>query len=78
MKREKSGPIWEGKDSTITNTKIAWVVHECRKVRVKISPSERLKGALLGEDLIHIDFQELFQLFNPDTLDKSLVSYYVL
>jgi hypothetical protein len=32
----------------------------------------------LGEDLVHIEFDEFFQLFNPDALDKSLVSAYVL
>jgi hypothetical protein len=30
----------------------------------------------LGEDLVHIEFDEFFQLFNQDTLDKSLVSAY--
>jgi hypothetical protein len=28
------------------------------------------KEHFLGEDLIHIDFEELFQLFNQDVLDK--------
>jgi hypothetical protein len=32
----------------------------------------------LGEDEIHIDFEELFQLYNQDALDKSLVSGYCL
>jgi hypothetical protein len=32
------------------------------------------KEHFLGEDLIHIEFVELFQLFNQDALDKSLVS----
>jgi hypothetical protein len=32
----------------------------------------------LGEDLVHIEFDEFFQLFNQDALDKSLVSAYVL
>jgi hypothetical protein len=32
----------------------------------------------LGEDLVHIEFYEFFQLFNQDTPDKSLVSAYVL
>jgi hypothetical protein len=32
----------------------------------------------LGEDLVHIEFNEFFQLFNQDALDKSLVSAYVL
>jgi hypothetical protein len=36
------------------------------------------KGHFLGEDLVHIEFDELFQLFNQDELDKSLVSAYVL
>jgi hypothetical protein len=36
------------------------------------------KEHFLGEDLIHIDFEEFFQLFNQDALDKSLVSFYVL
>jgi hypothetical protein len=32
----------------------------------------------LGEDLVHIEFDEFFQLFNQDALDKSLVGAYVL
>jgi hypothetical protein len=36
------------------------------------------KDHFLGEDLVHIEFDEFFQLFNKDTLDKSLVSAYVL
>jgi hypothetical protein len=32
----------------------------------------------LGEDLVHIEFDEFFQLFNQDAVDKSLVSAYVL
>jgi hypothetical protein len=32
----------------------------------------------LGEDLVHIEFDEFFQLFNQDALDKSVVSAYVL
>jgi hypothetical protein len=36
------------------------------------------KDHFLGEDLVHIEFEEFFQLFNQDALDKSLVSSYVL
>jgi hypothetical protein len=36
------------------------------------------KDHILGENLIHIEFDELFQLFNQDALDKSLVCSYVL
>jgi hypothetical protein len=32
----------------------------------------------LGEDLVHIEFDEFFQLFNQDALKKSLVSAYFL
>jgi hypothetical protein len=32
----------------------------------------------LGEDLVHIEFDEFFQLFNQDALDKFVVSAYVL
>jgi hypothetical protein len=32
----------------------------------------------LGQDLVHIEFDEFFQLFNQDALDKSLVSAYFL
>jgi hypothetical protein len=32
----------------------------------------------LGQDLVHIEFDEFFQLFNQDALDKSLVNAYVL
>jgi hypothetical protein len=36
------------------------------------------KDYFLGEDLVHIEFEELFQLFNQYALDKSLVSSYVM
>jgi hypothetical protein len=36
------------------------------------------KEHFLGEYLIHIDFEKIFQLFNQDALDKYLVSSYVL
>jgi hypothetical protein len=36
------------------------------------------KEHYLGEDEIHIDFEELFQLLNQDALDKCLVSCYYL
>jgi hypothetical protein len=36
------------------------------------------KDHFLGEDLVHIEFDEFFQLFNQDALNKSLVSSYVL
>jgi hypothetical protein len=32
----------------------------------------------LGQDLVYIEFDEFFQLFNQDVLDKSLISAYVL
>ena len=31
-----------------------------------------------GDDVINIEFSELFQLFNQDALDKSLISAYCL
>jgi hypothetical protein len=36
------------------------------------------KEHFLGEDLIHIEFEEIFQLFNQDALDKCLINSYVL
>jgi hypothetical protein len=36
------------------------------------------KDYFLGEDLVHIEFEEFFQLSNQDALDKSLVSSYIL
>jgi hypothetical protein len=36
------------------------------------------KDHFLGQDLVHIEFDEFFQLFNQDALNKSLVSAYVL
>jgi hypothetical protein len=32
----------------------------------------------LGEDEIHIEFEEIFQLFKQDVLDKSIISCYCL
>jgi hypothetical protein len=37
-----------------------------------------IEDHFLGEDLVHIEFDEFFQLFNQDALDKSLLSAYVL
>ena len=33
---------------------------------------------LRGKDEIHVEFEELFQLFNQDAIDKSIVSCYCL
>jgi hypothetical protein len=54
-----------------------WYMHAAKGARefvlMKIT-----KDHFLGEDLVHIEFDEFFQLFNQDALDKSLVSAYVL
>ena len=33
---------------------------------------------LRGRDEIHIEFEELFQLFNQDAIDKSIISAYCM
>jgi hypothetical protein len=54
-----------------------WYMHAAKGARefvlMKIT-----KDHFLGEDLVHIEFDEFFQLFNQDALDKSFVSAYVL
>jgi hypothetical protein len=54
-----------------------WYMHAAKGARefvlMKIT-----KDHFLGDDLVHIEFDKFFQLFNQDALDKSLVSAYVL
>jgi hypothetical protein len=60
------------------------VVHRQHVVSVVVVTSsccqsqQITRDHFLGEDLVHIEFDEFFQLFNQDVLDKSLVSAYVL
>jgi hypothetical protein len=59
-----------------------WRLHECymdvAKGEWEILLMKISKEHFLGEDLIHIEFEEIFHLFNQDALDKSLISSYVL
>jgi hypothetical protein len=54
-----------------------WYMHAAKSAQefllMKIT-----RDHFLGEDLVHIEFDEFFQLFNQNALDKSLVSPYVL
>jgi hypothetical protein len=50
--------------------------HECEDCMSGTCMPQRASEK--GQDLVHIEFDEFFQLFNQDALDKSLVSAYVL
>jgi hypothetical protein len=51
---------WYLKDTA--NDETAWLIARVRSKRY------------LGYDVVHIEFNELHQLLNQDTLDRSLVS----
>jgi hypothetical protein len=54
-----------------------WYLNEAKNGRTMIVA--RVPREYYGRPKdIHIDFDELFQMYNCDTLDKSLMSYYCL
>ena len=56
-----------------------WYLESCRKNGTD-SLMVRIKDEhdLIGVDLMHVEFLELFQLFNQDALDKQLTTCYCL
>nr|XP_051219540.1 uncharacterized protein LOC127336738 [Lolium perenne] len=55
-----------------------WYMQACKDGSIMIIVALRDEHYFRGHDEIHIEFEELFQLFNQDALDKSLVSCYCL
>ena len=54
-----------------------WYLDDAKQGR-KILYAQVGKDHFLGQDEIHIEMEELFQLFNLRELDKSIVSCYTL
>jgi hypothetical protein len=55
----------------------AWYMNEAKNERIMIVA--RVPREYYGRpEEIHVDFDELFQMYNCNVLDKSLMSYYCL
>jgi hypothetical protein len=55
----------------------AWYMNEAKNGRIMIMA--RVPREYYGRpEEIYVDFDELFQMFNCDALDKSLMSFYCL
>ena len=77
--REASCQTGGGPESSYQNAKIASVVHGRSKERDKLAYlGIKDEHFLRGKAEVHIEFEELFQLFNQDVIDKSIVSAYCL
>ena len=55
-----------------------WYMKACVEGEIMLIVGVRDEHYLCGNDEIHIEFEELFQLFNQDAMDKSLISCYCL
>ena len=55
-----------------------WYMHASKEGNIMLMVAVRDEHYIRGPDEINIDFEELFQLYNQDALDKSLVSCYRL
>ena len=55
-----------------------WYMQSCRESQIWLIAAVRDEHYFRGDDEIHIEFEELFQLFKQDALDKSLISCYCL
>ena len=55
-----------------------WYMQASKEGNTMLIVAVREEHYFRGNDEIYIDFEELFQLFNKDTIDKSLVSCYCL
>jgi hypothetical protein len=53
-----------------------WYMQACREGDIMLIMAVRDEHYFRGKDKIRIYFEELFQLFNEDTIDKSLISCY--
>jgi hypothetical protein len=56
----------------------AWYLTESKTVRIIIVlhvPEEYYAGR---QEEIHVEFDELFQMYNLEAVDKSLMSFYCL
>lgn len=55
-----------------------WYMQASKEGNIMLIVAVREEHYFRGNDEMHIDFEELFQLFNQDAIDKSLVSCYCL
>ena len=55
-----------------------WYMQACKEENIMLIVGIREEHYFRGNEEIHIDFEELFQLFNQDALDKALISCYCL
>jgi hypothetical protein len=55
-----------------------WYMQSCREGSIMLVVAVRDEHYFRGDDEIHVDFSELFQLYKNDALDKSLISCYCL
>ena len=55
-----------------------WYLDACKEGQIMITVGIKDEHYFHDDTEIHIDFEELFQLFNQDALDKSIISAYCL
>jgi hypothetical protein len=55
-----------------------WYMQACRDSKILLTVGIRDEHYFRGNEELNIDFEELFQLFNQDALDKALISCYCM
>ena len=55
-----------------------WYLEACKRRHTYIVVNIKNEHFFRGEEEMHVEFEELFQLYNQDALEKSLVSCYCL
>ena len=55
-----------------------WYMQACRESKIFLIVGIKDEHYFRGNEEINIEFEELFQLFNQDALDKTLMSCYCL
>ena len=55
-----------------------WYMQACRESKIFLIVGIKDEHYFRGNEELNIEFEELFQLFNQDTLDKTLMSCYCL
>jgi hypothetical protein len=55
-----------------------WYMQACKEGNIMLIVGIREEHYFRGNEEIHIEFEELFQLFNQEALNKTLMSCYCL
>ena len=64
--------------STMMQTLHNWYLKACKEGTNSILVGIKIEHYFNGDEALYIEFEELFQLYNQDALNKTIVSCYCL